>query len=67
MSKLTENKEGLRALMMGNEAIVRGALEAGVADESTGFHCAGHETVGGKPMKVRDCSRCFLYKSQTAT
>ncbi len=30
MSKLTENKEGLRALLMGNEAIVRGALEAGV-------------------------------------
>ncbi len=30
MSKLIENKEGLRALLMGNEAIVRGALEAGV-------------------------------------
>lgn len=30
MSKLTENREGARALLMGNEAIVRGALEAGV-------------------------------------
>lgn len=30
MSKLTQNNEGLRILMMGNEAIVRGALEAGV-------------------------------------
>jgi indolepyruvate ferredoxin oxidoreductase, alpha subunit len=30
MSKLTESKEGLGALLMGNEAIVRGALEAGV-------------------------------------
>jgi indolepyruvate ferredoxin oxidoreductase alpha subunit len=30
MSKLIENKEGMRVLMMGNEAIVRGALEAGV-------------------------------------
>ena len=30
MSKLTESKEGLRALLMGNEAIARGALEAGV-------------------------------------
>ncbi len=30
MSKLIENKEGMRVLLMGNEAIVRGALEAGV-------------------------------------
>ncbi len=30
MSKLVESKEGLRVLMMGNEAIARGALEAGV-------------------------------------
>jgi indolepyruvate ferredoxin oxidoreductase alpha subunit len=30
MSKLIESKEGLRVLLMGNEAIARGALEAGV-------------------------------------
>ncbi len=30
MSKLVESKEGLRVLLMGNEAIARGALEAGV-------------------------------------
>jgi indolepyruvate ferredoxin oxidoreductase, alpha subunit len=30
MSKLIEQQEGLRVLLMGNEAIVRGALEAGV-------------------------------------
>jgi indolepyruvate ferredoxin oxidoreductase alpha subunit len=30
MSKLIESKEGLRAVLMGNEAIARGALEAGV-------------------------------------
>ncbi len=30
MSKLIENQEGKRVLLMGNEAIVRGALEAGV-------------------------------------
>ncbi|MBI5604602.1 MAG: indolepyruvate ferredoxin oxidoreductase [Deltaproteobacteria bacterium] len=30
MPKLNEDKEGIRVLMMGNEAIVRGALEAGV-------------------------------------
>lgn len=30
MPKLNEDKEGMRVLMMGNEAIVRGALEAGV-------------------------------------
>lgn len=30
MSKLIENIEGMRVLLMGNEAIVRGALEAGV-------------------------------------
>ena len=36
MSKLTESKEGLRALLMGNEAIARGALEAGV-NVATGY------------------------------
>lgn len=30
MSKITENQKGLRVLLMGNEAIARGALEAGV-------------------------------------
>lgn len=30
MSKLVASKEGLRAVLMGNEAIARGALEAGV-------------------------------------
>ncbi len=30
MANLIENKEGMRVLLMGNEAIVRGALEAGV-------------------------------------
>ena len=30
MSNLIENKEGLQVLMMGNEAIARGALEAGL-------------------------------------
>jgi len=30
MSYLTDNKAGAEHLLMGNEAIVRGALEAGV-------------------------------------
>jgi indolepyruvate ferredoxin oxidoreductase alpha subunit len=30
MSKITKNQEGLQVLLMGNEAIARGALEAGV-------------------------------------
>ncbi len=36
MSKLIENQEGMRVLLMGNEAIVRGALEAGV-NVATGY------------------------------
>ena len=30
MSFLTDNREGIQHLLMGNEAIARGALEAGV-------------------------------------
>ncbi|HEY5496934.1 MAG TPA: hypothetical protein VIK19_01250, partial [Syntrophales bacterium] len=30
MSKITKNQKGLQFLLMGNEAIARGALEAGV-------------------------------------
>src|SRR5512143_1725917 len=36
MSRLIENKEGFPAVLMGNEAIVRGALEAGV-DVAAGY------------------------------
>ncbi len=35
MNKLLENKKGERVMFLGNEAIIRGALESGVQFVST--------------------------------